>query len=253
LTSADLPNLRLNKGKEAQLYVDHAAPFADKEPLSHRPLPVNMITHFSASFKQAITFELDKNIPIEEYPLVYSVGPDEHGRLSTFGPAPVTYADTAVTYSNAAGVGPISITVMASGISNQAFKTILEWMLDSRRGEGIAEIAGAKMTITELLHVMAAAEVLKTPIIPKEQVYGFLEQVLVNLPLDDLKNFVRHAAKGHAAQSIVVDSVSKAYREERLEQVDTYLEYAKEHDKEIYEEVKTAIDGGEEAPAPVGD
>jgi hypothetical protein len=212
LTSAKLPHLSLNEGKRAQLYHERGMMLADKELLFHMPLPVNVITHFSPYLTHAIICESDKSIPVEEYPPMYSLGPDEHRRLSVSGLAQVTYVDTPVTHADAASLRPMSITVVAGGINSQAFTTIFQWMLDSCVGEAIAEIPGATMTFTKLLHVMATAEVFETPVVLKEQVYEFLEKASVSLPFDDFKNFVLHAAKNHAARPLVVDSISKAYR-----------------------------------------
>lgn len=96
---------------------------------------------------------------------------------------------------------------------------------------------------------MAAAEVLKTPVLLKEQVYSHLEKALVYSPFDDFKNFVLHAAKDHAARSTVVDSISKMCREKRLEQSDIHLEYAEGHDEGMYEDLKAAIEVSNTAPA----
>ena len=215
------------------------------------PLPVNVITHFSAYLRDAIACESNQ-IPIEEYPPVHSFGPDEHGRLSTFGPALVTFPDSAVTYAGAAGARLISITVLASAVITHAFKAIFQWMLDSCDGNGIAAIPGATTTFTELVHLMAAAEVLKAPFFLTEQIYRSIERAVVNLPFDDFGNFLGHAARDHPARSLVVASVSKAYLENRLLQVDRYLECARTYDEEIYGDLKASIDEREDSVAGGG-
>ena len=215
------------------------------------PLPVNVITHFSAYLRDAIACE-SSSVPIEEYPPVYSFGPDEHGRLSTFGPALVTFPDSVITYAGAAGAHLISMTVLASAVSTQAFKTIFQWMLDSCNGNGIAEIPGAAVTFTELVHLVAAAEVLKAPFFLIEPICRSIERALANLPFNDFENFLRHAARDHPARSLVAASVGKAYRDNRLPQGNMYLECAKTYDEEMYGDLKAAIDGKEDSVADGG-
>ena len=114
-------------------------------------------------------------------------------------------------------------------------------MLDSCDGGGVAETPGYKLKFMDLVHLLAAAEFLQTPMFLAERICGFMRRALINLPLRHFKKFLRHSARDHPARSLVVNSVSNIYSSNSLLEAEMYLECAKLYDREMYRDLQSAI------------
>jgi cellular nucleic acid-binding protein len=150
------------------------------------------------------------------------VGPYEHGRETSFAPAQVARGSG----------GLIGITIMCGdAIADKAFKIVFGWMLDTCKS-GETEKISDQLTFTDLAHCMMVNELLAVPVVLKDQVARLLAKIADNqVPLEDVKALYARTAIDHPARSMVVESIGKAYLEQRLRDGGAYYNYYHENEE----------------------
>jgi hypothetical protein len=196
-------SFRFLGGPRAKIFLASKSSHEDRRLLFDSAVPVKALTHFSSYFRDA--FE-GVSVASGDSCLA-NVGPDEHGRQTSFAPGQV-----AQTSGNI-----ISITIMGGdALVDRAFKIVIHWMLDNCESSE-AEATSVRLSFTDLVHCMGVMELLAVPMRMKDEVYGRLLKTADNqVPLEDVKILYLHATKDHPARSLVIESIGKAYLERRL-------------------------------------
>jgi cellular nucleic acid-binding protein len=202
---------------QAKLYLASKPSLEDRRVLFDSAVPVKALTDYSKHFRAAFKVDTEAS----EGSVIAQIGPDQHGRVTSFAPAQIVKLP-----------GTTSITIIGGdALADKAFKIILRCMRDSYKSGEIEEISD-KLFFTDLTHSMGVIELLAVPMAMKDQVHQLLAKIADDqVPIDDVKALYAHATIDHPARAMVVESIGNAYLEKRLKNANAYYEYSGENEE----------------------
>lgn len=205
---------------QTKIYLASEASLKDYRPLFDSRLPSQPLIQFNSYTRGVL--EIISRASAELEFITAIVGTNKHGKGISLAPCQITQTSDSF----------LNITIVTGGmLADEAFRFILHWMLDTSKS-GESEQIAETVSFTELIHCTAVNELLVVPMALKDQVNRHLAKIADDqVPIEDVKAVYAEFTADHPARSMVIESIGKAYLEERLRDENAYYKYSNENEQ----------------------